>query len=91
MYLYCISDAHGLCKFGYSKDPLVRLRVLQTGSSSDLRLLKCVSVCETQVRYLEAELHREIGLHRRVRGEWFDCDPQLAESLMSWFEIKYCG
>ena len=89
MFLYCISDGHSRCKFGYSQDPAGRLRSLQTGNSSSLELLETVSVPPHCVRELEVLLHREIGLHRRLKGEWFEIDAQSARALLSWFEIRY--
>lgn len=89
MYLYCISSGD-LCKFGFSGEPLKRLRALQTGSGSQLHLVHSVLVEEDHlIREYERVLHREIGLHRRVRGEWFDIDEDTARDLLTWFEIHY--
>lgn len=90
MYLYCISDGKGRCKFGYSVDPLGRLRSLQTGNSSVLELVHSISVDCLCIRDLERELHREIGLHRKLKGEWFLIDSVTAKNLLLWFEIRYC-
>ena len=87
MYLYCISDG-SLCKFGYSVDPLRRLKSLQTGSSSQLQLVHCILVEEDQGRVLERTFHREYA-YRRVRGEWFRCSEQEAVAWLTWFEIHY--
>ena len=89
MYLYCISNTQGQCKFGFSGEPLKRLRALQTGSSDTLHLIETVSVPENRVRELERVLHAEIGMHRRVRGEWFSIDAAEGASLMQWFAIRY--
>ena len=67
MYLYCISDGE-LCKFGFSAEPLKRLRALQTGSSSVLELVHTISVDVDSVRLLERTLHKEFA-NLRVRGE----------------------
>lgn len=91
MYLYCISDSNGHCKFGFSVDPYRRLRSLQTGHSSQLTVIHSVAVKDhTRIRALEQQLHREIGLHRRVRGEWFAISDSQACALLTWFEIRYC-
>lgn len=90
MFLYCISDGVAHCKFGYSVDPHRRLRSLQTGQSSQLTLVHTIAVDTLRVRELERILHSEIGLHRRVRGEWFAISQSDARALLSWFEIRYC-
>jgi hypothetical protein len=89
MYLYCIADDSGYCKFGYSRDPSGRVRALQTGHPSELYLLHSIAVESSRVRELESLLHEEIGLHRRVRGEWFAIDSRLAVELLEWFRIRY--
>lgn len=91
MFLYCITDDSGYCKFGYSVNPESRVRALQTGHPSKLFLLHSISVDPVRVRELERRLHEEIGLHRRVRGEWFDIDSATAVKLLSWFAIRYCS
>ena len=90
LYLYCISDCAGRCKFGYSVDPLGRLRSLQTGNSAALSLVHSIQVDPLRVRELESLLHREIGSHRRLKGEWFSIDSVTAKNLLLWFEIRYC-
>lgn len=89
MYLYCISSGD-LCKFGFSGEPLKRLRALQTGSGTQLTLVHSVLVEDSSlIREYERVLHTEIGLHRRVRGEWFNIDAATARDLLTWFEIHY--
>ena len=89
MFLYCIASNSGHCKFGFSSEPLKRLRALQTGSSEELFLIESISVPADRVRELERLLHREIGLHRRVRGEWFAVDAETGAGLLTWFGIHY--
>lgn len=89
MFLYCISNDNGMCKFGFSGEPLKRLRALQTGSSDTLHLIETVGVPRHRVRELERVLHKEIGMHRRVRGEWFAVDAEEGASLLQWFAIRY--
>lgn len=88
MFLYCIANSQGLCKFGFSGDPHRRLRALQTGSSDTLVLLETVAVDDQSVRSLERLLHQEFG-HLRVRGEWFDCTPEQGVNYLRWFAIHY--
>jgi hypothetical protein len=91
MFLYCISDNQGRCKFGYSKDPHSRLRSLQTGNSNSLELVYSISVDVVGIQLLESQLHREIGSHRRLKGEWFSIESSIARELMQWFEIHHCN
>ena len=89
MFLYCIANESGYCKFGFSREPSRRLRALQTGSGETLRLIETLAVEADRVRELERLLHTEIGLHRRVRGEWFSISGEEGAQLMAWFEIRY--
>ena len=88
MYLYCIANSSGLCKFGFSREPLKRLRALQTGSGEALHLVESVCVGDRSVREMERVLHREFA-HRRCRGEWFMCSPEDGALFLSWFGIHY--
>ena len=88
MYLYCIANSQGQCKFGFSKDPQSRVRSLQTGSSEELILLETVPVGDTCVREMERLLHREFA-HLRCRGEWFNCSGEDGVAFLQWFSIHY--
>lgn len=88
MFLYCIANTSGLCKFGFSREPQRRLQALQTGSGDTLVLVESVRVGELSVREMEQLLHKEFS-HRRVRGEWFRCTPEEGVSYLQWFEIHY--
>ena len=88
MFLYCIANDQGLCKFGFSREPQRRLRALQTGSADPLFLVESVSVPEDRVREYERVLHQEFG-HLRVRGEWFRCTPEQGAGYLTWFGIHY--
>ena len=85
--LYVIqSDVTGAVKIGRSKNPIARLKQLQTGSPHKLKLL-----CE-----LPEMGHKEILLHRRLSeyktkkwGEWFhfECTgalPDWISELIDW-------
>ena len=88
MYLYCIGNSQGQCKFGFSREPHRRLRSLQTGSSDELFLIETVVVPEDRVREYERLLHSEFA-HLRVRGEWFNITAQEGAQYLTWFEIHY--
>ena len=87
MYLYCISDGE-LCKFGFSAEPLKRLRALQTGSSNVLELFHTIAVDVDSARLLERTLHKEFA-NLRVRGDWFRCSAAEGRDYLTWFEIHY--
>jgi len=54
-------------KIGTAKQPEARLRLLQTGSSSTLRLIAILGIPEKEAHYWLRE--------HRVRGEWFAWGP----------------
>jgi hypothetical protein len=89
MYLYCISNTQGQCKFGFSGEPLKRLRALQTGSSDELFLIESIRVDGSRVRELERELHKEIGAYRKCRGEWFNVAAEEGAAILQWFGIHH--
>lgn len=65
--IYFIKDYdNNYVKIGYSHDPQHRLRQLQTGSYSDLKIL--VVIPGTMVE--EKALHKQF-IDYRVRGEWY--------------------
>jgi hypothetical protein len=67
---FIYSPESGHIKIGRSIDPGKRLKELQTGSSSELRLL-AVTTC-----YEERELH-DYFANCRVQGEWFHATADL--------------
>jgi hypothetical protein len=66
--IYLITDGEKV-KIGYSKDPLKRLKQLQTGHPKLLRLMKVYNA----PNWVEKRIHYIIRWDRtRGRGEWFD-------------------
>lgn len=59
-------------KIGFAGEPEKRLRQLQTGSSSPLRLIGCIPGGQ----HLEAKLHNDFA-HLRLDGEWFLATQEL--------------
>lgn len=88
LFLYCIANNQGQCKFGFSSDPDRRLRGLQTGSSDELFLIESIAVPADRVREYERLLHSEFA-HRRVRGEWFSINAEEGALFLSWFYIHH--
>ncbi|MEM6471699.1 MAG: GIY-YIG nuclease family protein [Planctomycetota bacterium] len=76
--IYFIQPKYGgLIKIGYtSKDPVERLRELQTGSSQELELL----MTEPGTLGDEKKLHDEFRNYR-VRGEWFRPGRELVHRV----------
>jgi hypothetical protein len=82
--LYVIRAGKGaLFKIGISTDPKARLRTLQTGSASELNLIRSVGCSSAD---FESNAHRILA-RWRSHGEWFDLGT-WAETFV--FKIKYC-
>lgn len=73
-YLYAISDGLNI-KLGFSSKPKSRVKVLQIGTSSDLKLIWTLAVGNKKrdAGIIEKKLHRLCRKHRK-RGEWFHKD-----------------
>jgi len=69
--LYAISDGINV-KLGFSSNPKSRRRVLQTASSSELKLIWSLEIGDKRIdaEKVEKKLHRLCKKHRK-RGEWF--------------------
>jgi hypothetical protein len=70
-WIYLISDSRAY-KIGYARDPVKRLRLLQTGSPEPLRIVGVINDPPS----LERELH-ELFAGDRFRGEWFNRSREL--------------
>lgn len=73
--VYFITDGE-LIKIGYSGAPEVRLSDLQTHSGRELEILKTIPGTYED----ERRLHTQFS-HLRVRGEWFQSDPELLDFI----------
>lgn len=74
---------HGVCKIGYSNDPVLRFQNLQIGSFADLTL---EAIVPGDIKN-ESQLHLKFGEHF-VRGEWFKITPDI-ESIILSHPCKY--
>lgn len=83
-YVYFIEAVGlGCIKIGIASNPHSRLKELQTGCPSELRL---ISVIKTDAASeWERELHARFGaaLHR---GEWFSDTADLRDFAEAWFQ-----
>lgn len=88
MHLYIIqSDVTGAFKIGRSKDPVKRLKQLQTGSPYKLKL---ICVLHEQGKK-EKDLHKRLNESgRRCKGEWFDFDLMgfLPDHIMEMLDLE---
>lgn len=84
-WAYAIRDTKsGHVKIGRSDDPMKRLAVLRTGSSSALELLWMAEGGAA----LEAFLHARFA-DRRVRGEWFDFSKLNPSALIQQVAAEF--
>ena len=70
MYIYLIQSLEdGYYKIGKSKNPNKRINQLQTGNSSELKL---ITIYRSDLsNKIERTLHRKYS-HLKKEGEWFD-------------------
>lgn len=83
--LYIIqSDNTGMIKIGRSKDPLKRLKQLQTGNPNKLKLIAYFD----NMGWREKELHEQLSRYR-LEGEWFsyECIGDMPINLYELIEF----
>lgn len=83
-FIYVIGKADGArpVKIGISQIPRARLKTLQTGCPFKLRLLH-LRKCRNRDHALEHEKSfHHIYRAKRLQGEWFNVDLNLASSLI---------
>lgn len=89
MIYYIACTATERLKIGYTQgEPEVRLKQLQTGSASDLRLIACHHGTLDD----ERRLHEKFA-DQRLRGEWFQMSEDLLEhlSMVIWISGVECA
>lgn len=80
--VYVISDGNGHCKIGKAVDVARRLKELQTGNASELRVSTCL-VCDSDHESYRAErAAHKILEERRASGEWFLVSERHAEQTL---------
>jgi len=86
-YVYLIQSLEdGYYKVGVSKYPKKRIRQLQTGNSSELKLIE--SFQSEFANVIEKALHRRY-FHLKKEGEWFDMGiSQETSFLMECKQIE---
>lgn len=69
-YIYLIQSLEdGYYKIGVSKNPNKRVKQLQTGNSSELKLIETYQSKHANI--VEKTIHRQLE-HCKKEGEWFD-------------------
>lgn len=70
MFIYLMQSVeNGYYKIGVSKNPNTRLKQLQTGNSSEMKLIE--SFESEYARKIETFLHNKHS-HVKKKGEWFE-------------------
>ena len=70
MFIYLMQSLeNGYYKIGISKNPNTRLRQLQTGNSSEMKLIETYE--SDFASKIERTLHNQYS-HIKKKGEWFD-------------------
>lgn len=84
-YIYVISNGVQT-KVGISNNVAKRLKSLQTGSATVLKLLREYKIGERSLALkLERQLHKMFFLRRcRHNGEWFDLSDSHIEVIDKW-------
>lgn len=82
-YIYLMLDeVNGFIKIGYSKNPLHRERTLQ----SEKPTIKLIFKAQASLKF-EKEMH-EFFSEYRVRGEWFNVEPNVIIEIIDSFDNK---
>lgn len=75
MYVYAIRETEsGRVKLGISRDPIKRLKTMQTGNSQELEL---VAYRKANNKYNDEKALHDRHKDKRVRGEWFEGDVNV--------------
>lgn len=81
MFVYAIQNtATGSIKLGISRDPLARLKHLQTACENELRL---VGVRDAKNHFADERALHQMNSDRRLLGEWFSCEDRLGAMFCS--------
>lgn len=80
-YVYFLTDGK-FVKIGLSKNPLKRIKQLNTGNSTKLYMLGWIE----GDRQLEQALHRKF---KRVNGEWMEATEDLIAYMNSKLDATY--
>jgi len=83
--IYILENIEKFYKIGYSKNPENRVKQLNTGNSTGLKLLYKI-----ETRYdskIEAYL-KNYYKHRHIKGEWFDFSKEDIDNIKHIIKIQ---
>jgi hypothetical protein len=80
MHVYLITDGDYF-KIGFTKkDPIKRVKELQTGSPNELKLIQ--HYASKNYRKIESWFHR-VHKSKRLEGEWFALSPEDVNNFLT--------
>lgn len=94
-YMYIITDQSNHIKVGISKNPNKRLKQLQTGQPTTLKILftEKFECARDHLLKIEALIHKEINRkYKHMSGEWFEATEEQIEDIKNiiiWHRIRY--
>jgi Meiotically up-regulated gene 113 len=87
-YLYILGSDKPPYKVGISRDPLRRLRAIQTGHPESLKIHHLISTKVEKTKSLEKAIHRNLR-HLSHRGEWFHLELGKLILELDYVMIRY--
>ena len=88
-FIYVIGRQDGPVKVGITSSPGGRLSAIQTGCPFHVSILHLTACRDRSEALLHERSFHEICDDKRLAGEWFDMDAELAvECVETGFEIE---
>lgn len=94
-YIYIISNLNGFVKVGVSKNPIKRVKQLQTGNGEKLKLIftEEFECPRKHLLHIEKKIHQVLSSKCKKRqGEWFEISNEQLQSIKNtivWHRIRY--
>lgn len=86
-FIYAISNGTNI-KIGYSKNPIKRLKQLQTGCVDKLSIIHKIEVDDKKVKIVETLIHKKLSSYK-ISGEWYNISNKEAIDELNIAEILY--
>lgn len=83
--IYILENNEKYYKIGYSKDPERRVKQLNTGNSTNLKLLHKFTCKYDSI--IESNLQKRFK-HKNIKGEWFDLSEDDINSIKSLIKMQ---
>lgn len=87
-YVYVIGSTEKPYKIGITNNPARRLKNLQTGHPSKLKIYHIEHIPDDQVRLIEQTIHQTIK-YKKTHGEWFDIELEDAIAEVKHARIRH--